>query len=266
MAQRPTGASSTGSTTAASPPAVTRPTTVWTPTWRPGRKRLDDQVHRHPRQRHAFRSPRSRRPAGRRRRLRGVRIRRLRTLRPLLRRWNRRHTRFAAATAAWPRVWPGARARSGRKPHGLIKAPLSADGRHLIFGSTSQFELDGNDETGDVSIYQRNLITARRRLSPKRRLEPTSLASKDAGACHLPGNGDGIAELAISADGSSVVVAQRVSTDSAGNQILAPLPACRFGPGDHRPGSGRDKRRPLRRDDGRRLDGLLYDARSTRRR
>ena len=47
----------------------------------------------------------------------------------------------------------------GAKPDGFISKSLSADGSHLIFGSTSQFAGGGNDETGDVSIYDRNLDT-----------------------------------------------------------------------------------------------------------
>ena len=42
---------------------------------------------------------------------------------------------------------------------GHIAVPLSANGEHLIFGSTSLFAPGGNDSTGDVSIYDRNLKT-----------------------------------------------------------------------------------------------------------
>jgi len=111
---------------------------------------------------------------------------------------------------------------AGAKPDGLIKASISADGSHLVFGSTSQFEPDGNDNTGDVSIYVRDLISGTTQVVSKTP-EGTNLPClQGAGACHSPGDGDGIAELAISADGSRVVVAQRVSTDSAGNQYWHP--------------------------------------------
>ena len=44
------------------------------------------------------------------------------------------------------------------EPAGFVGKRLSADGSHFVFGSTSQFEPDGNDN-GDVSIYDRNLNT-----------------------------------------------------------------------------------------------------------
>src|SRR4029079_7788093 len=47
----------------------------------------------------------------------------------------------------------------GAAPDGLVEKRFSADGTHLIFGSTSLFADGGNDETGDVSIYDRNLMT-----------------------------------------------------------------------------------------------------------
>ncbi len=46
----------------------------------------------------------------------------------------------------------------GAEPSGHIGKHLSADGSHFVFGSTSQFEPDGNSN-GDVSIYDRNLIS-----------------------------------------------------------------------------------------------------------
>ncbi len=110
----------------------------------------------------------------------------------------------------------------GSKPDGLIKDPMSADGSHLVFGSTSQFEPDGNDKNGDVSIYARDLNTGTTQVVSKTPAGVNLTCLQGAGTCHSPANGDGIAELAVSADGSSVVVAQRVSTDSSGNRYWHP--------------------------------------------
>ena len=43
-------------------------------------------------------------------------------------------------------------------PDGFVAESLSGDGSHLIFGSTSAFEGDAATG-GDVSIYDRNLLT-----------------------------------------------------------------------------------------------------------
>ena len=143
---------------------------------------------------------------------------------------------------------------------------MSADGNHLVFGSTSQFEEDGNDETGDVSIYERDLVTGDTQVVSTTPAGTNLPCLQGAGACHSPGDGDGIAELAISRDGSRVVVAQRVSTDAARQPLLASLPARRIVRSDDRSRAGDDQRRPLRRDDGRRLEGLLHHPRPARRR
>ena len=92
---------------------------------------------------------------------------------------------------------------AGSIPHpdataaGFIASPLSADGSHFVFGSTSQFETDGNNN-GDVSIYDRNLNTGE-----------THVVSKTTGGATM--TGPGIGELAISANGSRIVVGQLVS-------------------------------------------------------
>ena len=67
----------------------------------------------------------------------------------------------AFQTANWSRAWPPAQANPEptAKPDGYIAKDLSANGEHFIFGSTSQFAPGGNDNTGDVSIYDRNLKT-----------------------------------------------------------------------------------------------------------
>ena len=57
-------------------------------------------------------------------------------------------------------------------------------------------------------------------VSNTARLEdfPTPLPCLAAkGACHSPGDANGIAELDISTDGSHILLGQKVSTDTAGN-------------------------------------------------
>ncbi len=94
------------------------------------------------------------------------------------------------------------------KAEGFIGRDLSADGSHLVFGSKAQFEADGNNN-GDLSIYDRNLTTGQ-----------THVVSKTTGGATM--TGAGIAELDISADGSHVVIGQRVSTDAEGNDYYHP--------------------------------------------
>ena len=99
---------------------------------------------------------------------------------------------------------------------------MSADGSHLLFGSTGQFEPDGNDDTGDVSIYDRNLTTGVTQVVSKTPAGDNLPCLQGSGSCHSPGNADGIAALDISEDGSRIVVAQRVGTDAAGNALWHP--------------------------------------------
>ncbi|HEY7256950.1 MAG TPA: hypothetical protein VH476_09745 [Solirubrobacterales bacterium] len=88
----------------------------------------------------------------------------------------------------------------GAKQAGFIGRRLSADGSHLIFGSTSKFEPDGNSN-GDTTIYDRDLETG-----------VTHVVSKTpAGATMI---GAGIGELDISANGSRVVFGQLVSEEA----------------------------------------------------
>ena len=103
---------------------------------------------------------------------------------------------------------------------GLVKKRFSADGNHFVFSSTSQFELAGNDETGDVSIYNRDLRAGTTEVVSNDQNGNPLACLQGAGACHGPGNADGIAELGISADGSRVLVGQRISTDAAGNDYF----------------------------------------------
>jgi hypothetical protein len=106
---------------------------------------------------------------------------------------------------------------------GLIRQSISADGNHLVFGSIARFEEDGNDGTPeDISIYERDLQTGTTQVVSKTPAGTNLPCLQGAGACHSPGDGDGIAELAVSRDGSRVVVAQRVSTDADGSRYWHP--------------------------------------------
>ncbi len=90
------------------------------------------------------------------------------------------------------------------KAEGFIGKHLSADGSHLVFGSTSQFEPDGNSN-GDISIYDRDLNSG-----------ITHVVSKTPGGATM--TGAGIGELDISDNGSRIVFGQLVSTDTQGNR------------------------------------------------
>jgi hypothetical protein len=87
----------------------------------------------------------------------------------------------------------------GAKQAGFIGRRLSADGTHLIFGSTSKFEPDGNSN-GDVTIYDRNLEAG-----------VTHVVSKTPAGATMTGSG--IGELDVSSNGSRVVFGQLVSEE-----------------------------------------------------
>ena len=89
-------------------------------------------------------------------------------------------------------------------PVGEVRAPLSANGLHLVFGAEAPFEEEGN--SGSVSIYDRDLETG-----------DTQIVSRMPDGSVMTGD---VAELAISDDGSRVLVGKLVETDSAGNQYF----------------------------------------------
>jgi sugar lactone lactonase YvrE len=103
------------------------------------------------------------------------------------------------------------------KADGYIAADLSADGSHLVFGSTARFATGGNDGTGDVSIYDRSLVTGETHVVSNAPGGGPLACLQGAGTCHGPGDANGISELAISADGSRILLGQKVSTDADGN-------------------------------------------------
>ena len=106
-------------------------------------------------------------------------------------------------------------------PDGMIAERLSADGTHHVFGSADRFEADGNNN-GDVSIYDHNLVSGLTQVISKTPTGANLPCLQGAGTCHSPGDTDGFAELGLSADGSRIVVAQRVSTDAKGNNLWHP--------------------------------------------
>jgi hypothetical protein len=101
---------------------------------------------------------------------------------------------------------PSAPPAGERNPSGKVAKYLSDDGTHLIFGSTEQFQPDGND--GSVSIYDRNLTAG-----------TTQVASTLPDGTTMSGE---VGELDASEDGSRIVVATKVSTDGAGNDYWHP--------------------------------------------
>jgi hypothetical protein len=121
----------------------------------------------------------------------------------------------------------------GAEPEGHVAKHLSADGTHLIFGSSSRFEPDGNTG-GDISIYDRDLVTG-----------TTRVVSKTPAGTTM--SGPGIAELDISADGSRVIVAQKASEDANGNGYWHPYMTI----------AGSDRSVDLAPGAG---DGVLYDG------
>ena len=99
--------------------------------------------------------------------------------------------------------------QTGAAPAGYVGEHLSEDGRHFVFGSTAQFESEGNNN-GDITIYDRDLIAG-----------TTQVASTDPAGNTL--TGPNIGQLDISSDGSRIVVAQQVGApDAAGNRRWHP--------------------------------------------
>ncbi len=90
---------------------------------------------------------------------------------------------------------------------GTVKKPLSGDGSHLVFGSEQQFELAGNPDDGNATLYGRDL-----------RAGTTEVVSTDTGGTAIA-DGDNLAELAISNNGSRVLFGDKVGEDAAGNPL-----------------------------------------------
>jgi DNA-binding beta-propeller fold protein YncE len=91
---------------------------------------------------------------------------------------------------------------------GEVRKALSADGEHLIFASEQQFEPGANPGNGNVTVYERDLVTGTTQVV-------STLPSGQAIA-----NGAGVVALDVSADGSRVLIGEVVSTDAGGNEHL----------------------------------------------
>ena len=90
---------------------------------------------------------------------------------------------------------------SEANPSETVRQPFSADGTHFIFGSKAIFEEHGSSEG---SIYDRDLSSG-----------VTQVVSTDDSGNAIAGGE--VAELAVSEDGSRVVVGKQLSTDAQGN-------------------------------------------------
>ncbi len=133
------------------------------------------------------------------------------------------------------------------KSQGLVAKPLSADGSHFVFGSTSKFTADANE--GQLGIYDRNLNT-----------NQTYLISKTPGEAQM--SGAEVAELDISKDGSHVLLGQLVSEEE-GNKLYHLLSERRGLLKDDRLDPWDHHWRSLCRHVFRWLQGLLHDHRRT---
>lgn len=96
------------------------------------------------------------------------------------------------------------------KPAGHVAKALAADGSHLIFGSTSQFEPAGNSD-GKLTIYSRDLGAG-----------STEVVSTLPGGETMDGAKGEAGELDVSADGSRVLLGEAISTDAKGNVLWHP--------------------------------------------
>ncbi len=82
---------------------------------------------------------------------------------------------------------------------------FSDDGSHFLFSSMQQFEPEGNSSGTDATIYSRNLKAG-----------TTEVVSTNPSGAPIA-DGDNLAALDVSANGSRVVFGDRVSTDATGN-------------------------------------------------
>jgi hypothetical protein len=97
--------------------------------------------------------------------------------------------------------------QTSAKPSGYVGRYLSANGRYLVFGTTTQLEPEDTD--GGLTIYQRDLEN-----------ETTQVVSTDPSGNPL--TGADVGELDMSDDGSRVLVGTEVEEDTAGNVYWHP--------------------------------------------
>ena len=127
------------------------------------------------------------------------------------------------------------RRRAAHPGHGRLSRPRALGRSRRIHRPAALGRRHPSDLRLDRRLRAGRSLERRRlhlRPRPRHRASPTSSRRRPAGRhlpcpqgagnCHAPGNADGIASLDVSGDGSRIVVAQRVSTDSAGNRYWHP--------------------------------------------
>ncbi len=83
---------------------------------------------------------------------------------------------------------------------------VSADGHHLVFGSQYPLVAGANNSGGNLNIFDRDLLAG-----------TTQLVSTTPGGTAMQ-VGMGVSQVDISADGSRILLATKVSVDAAGNE------------------------------------------------
>jgi hypothetical protein len=91
-------------------------------------------------------------------------------------------------------------------PSGEVREPVSADGTHLVFGSTQQFEPLGNISGTDLTIYDRDLVAGTTQVVSTLPNGDTIVAGPD------------VAALDVSDDGSRILIGRVLSTDPTGTR------------------------------------------------
>jgi hypothetical protein len=94
------------------------------------------------------------------------------------------------------------------KPEGYVARLLSADGRHLVFGSKYALVAGANADNGNLNIYDRDLSSG-----------ITQLVSTTTGGTAMQA-GAGISSPGLSDDGSRILIGTPVSEDGAGNHYV----------------------------------------------
>lgn len=92
-------------------------------------------------------------------------------------------------------------------PAGVVRKHFSGDGSRFVFGSKQQFEPAGNSSGTDVTVYARDLDAG-----------TTEVVSTEETGDAIQ-NGDGVAELDMSSDGSRVLIGKKLGVDGAGNAL-----------------------------------------------
>jgi hypothetical protein len=103
----------------------------------------------------------------------------------------------------------GSQSHPDAEEAGHIANPISVDGKHLVFGSTSVFAPGAT--AGQTTLYERDLNGS----SPN-----TETISTRSDGSTMTGD---VGELGISSDGSRTVVAEEVGTDAGGNPLWHPF-------------------------------------------